>query len=180
MSIPERLYRIAKFKLDELWDRIDRLDDEPRQADDPATRARGEVDSAVNEPGGTIVAPAPSTTGGGTAASRPRTPEEITRGYSTPAPTGTSTVSAASGQADPLAFHYRVLGVDPGADFATVQAAYNRYAARCDPGRFEAGSDEERKAAEIRKRLDDSYRILREALDPTARRFDMLEFDTKK
>jgi hypothetical protein len=78
---------------------------------------------------------------------------------------------------DPLAYHYKLLGVEPGADFAVVQAEYNKLAARAEPSRFPAGSPEERQAQELRKRLDDSFKLLREALDPTARRFDLLEFD---
>jgi hypothetical protein len=115
---------------------------------------------------------APASSSAGT---RLRTPEEIAGGLrSVNQPV--STPSATNSQADPLLYHYRLLGVEPGSDFAAVQSAYNRLAARCDPVRFPAGSQEEQEAKQIRERLETSYRALREALDPMARRFGMLDF----
>lgn len=79
-------------------------------------------------------------------------------------------------QPDPLDYHYKLLGLEPGADFASVQIAYNKLAARCDPARFPAGSHEEQQARQIRERLDVSFKQLREVLDLTATRFNLLEF----
>lgn len=183
MSIPERLYRIAKYKLGELKDRLDRLDDEAQQEwtaeqkrRQSRSDARRELDDALAAPPPPAPAASPNT-----AAPAPqprRTPEQIVSGARyAPAPSGAST-SAMPSFADPLAYHYKLLSVEPGADFTEVQAAYNRLAARCDPSRFPAGSEEERQAQEIRARLEASFKALREALDPTARRFDLLEFDT--
>jgi hypothetical protein len=75
-----------------------------------------------------------------------------------------------------LDYHYRLLSLEPGADFPAVQAAYNRLAARCDPALFPAGSAEERQARQIRERLDTSYKQLRDVLDITTTRFGRLEF----
>jgi DnaJ-domain-containing protein 1 len=196
MSIPTRLYRIAKYKLTEIKDRLDQLDEE--QEREAAQRraqtlsradARRELDEAMTAPPPETTpaaSPPPSST---SQSERPvipdlpplprRTPEEIARGsrplpqVSAPPPTNTQ---MAPPQPDPLTYHYRLLGVEPGTDFGTVQAAYNTLAARSDPGRFPAGSEEERTAQEIRKRLEASYQALRDALDPTARRFDLLEY----
>ena len=77
---------------------------------------------------------------------------------------------------DPLTYHYRQLGVEPGADFTAVQTAYNKLAAR--HASLVPGNTEDKRALdETRRRLDESYGVLRDALDATARRFDLLEFD---
>lgn len=70
-----------------------------------------------------------------------------------------------------------MLGLESGADFAAVQSAYNKLAARSDPARFTAGSPEEQQARQIRQRLDASYKQLREVLNSTSTRFNLLEFD---
>ncbi len=174
MSIPERFYRIAKHKFSEIRDRVDRWDDEAQEAEATSARkadskgdARRELKDAMSAP--TAVRP----DGGAKPLSGVplRTPDEIRRGVS---PT---VGSAMSNQPDPLTFHYRLLGVEPGMEFADVQAAYDKLSARCDPARFPLHSTEAQEAERIRKRLEDSYKVLRDALDSTARRFDLLEFD---
>ena len=82
-----------------------------------------------------------------------------------------------SENANDLDFHYRMMGVEVGSDFTVVQAAYNGLSARADPSRFPAGSTEALEVKDIRDRLDASYQILRDALDSTAHRFGLLEFD---
>lgn len=170
MSIPERFYRIAKHKFSEIKDRVDRWDEEAQAAELAELRkpdARAELKEALRNPTPAKAESTPAPT-----ASSVRSPEEIRR-------TATPTASTSTGVGtDLLAAHYRLLGVEPGADFAEVQAAYNKLAARCDPARFPANSTEAREAELIRKRLEDSYKALRDALDSTARRFDLLEFDT--
>ena len=177
MSIPERFYRIAKHKFSEIRDRVDRWDEEAQEAETATVRkaetrtdARSELKEALRSP-----APERSDSIPPAQASTLRSPDEIRRA-SAPAP---GTAGNASGtQTDPLTFHYRLLGVEPGTEFSEVQAAYNKLAARCDPARFPAHSSEAQEAERIRKRLEDSYKALRDALDATARRFDLLEFDT--
>ena len=78
---------------------------------------------------------------------------------------------------DPLDYHYKLLGLESGAEFGAVQAAYNKLAARSDPSRFPAGSSDALAAQQIRQRLDTSFKTLRESLDTTAARFGLLEFD---
>jgi hypothetical protein len=182
MSIPDRFYRIAKYKLREIKDRWDDLDSrvsqpEPRDASQRDVRrdSERELDDIADEP--TISAPPPTL----------RSPDQIAQG-STPAlprsapyarptpPAAPSPEQAQTTTPDPLAYHYRLIGVEVGADFSVVQSAYSRLAARSDPARFPAGSDDALTAADIRARLDASYAVLRDALDPTARRFDLLEY----
>ena len=102
-----------------------------------------------------------------------RTPEQIMGGAISPPNTLSSQSTA--GVVDPLAEHYRLLGLDPGSDYATVQAVYEKLLSRCRQDRFPAGSQEASEAQDIEHRLEATYRILREHLDPTARRFEMLE-----
>ncbi|MDE2125182.1 MAG: hypothetical protein KGJ62_01170 [Armatimonadetes bacterium] len=171
MSLPDRIYRIAKGKLDEIKDRFDRVDSEYSHRD-AETAARAELSEALD----------PERRANAAAASAPRrTPQEIAAGLP-PGAARTVEQDAAPlapvlADSDPLNYHYRLLGVEPGSDFAAVTSAYQRLVIRCDSSRFAAESDEARQAAEIRRRLDASFQVLRDALDPTTRRFDMLEFD---
>lgn len=174
MSIPERFYRIAKHKFSEIRDRVDRWDEEAQEADtanlrktETRTDARGELKDALR----TTAPPPKSEKIPPAQASALRTPDEIRRA-------AVPTANMYAQQPDALDFHYRLLGVEPGTEFSEVQAAYNKLAARCDPARFPANSPEAQEAERIRKRLEDSYKVLRDALDSTARRFDLLEFDT--
>ncbi len=154
MSIPERFYRIARGKLGDLKDWIDRVDTE--YAADPSSRAAQELDEAITNP---VVSPP----------SRPANPATTT--HITPGSINTQAVP------DPLGYHYKIFGLEPGADFADVETSYRKLIARADPSRFPLGSDDAAKAADIRSRIETSFRALRDELDPTARRFDRLEFD---
>jgi hypothetical protein len=198
MSIPTRLYRIAKYKLGEIKERLDQLDEEQARAEEQRLRqaqartdARRELDDAMASPLPASAPPAsvgpdlsptrsePSAIPAQPPLSR-RTPEEIARGsrplpQNAPPPANAPQTGMPQ-QADPLTYHYKLLGVEPGADFVAVQAAYNKLAARSDPSRFPAGSPEEQEAQGIHKRLDASFETLRDALDPTARRFDLIEY----
>lgn len=69
----------------------------------------------------------------------------------------------------------RYLGLTPTSDLPAIEAAWRRLASRADPKRFPPGSDEEKKAAEILKSLNEAYYRLREALNPTEGRFGRLE-----
>lgn len=183
MSIPERFYRIAKHKFSEIRDRVDRWDEEAQEAETDTLRkaetrsdARSELKDALH-----TATPAKSDKFPPAQASTLRTPDEIRRAAapmaSSPAQMMNTSASMSDAQSDLLTFHYRLLGVEPGTEFTEVQAAYNKLAARCDPARFSAHSAEAQEAERIRKRLEDSYKVLRDALDATARRFDLLEFD---
>lgn len=182
MSIPDRFFRIAKHKMGEVKEWFDRVDSETEEEAAEAERkrrtqearrdARRELDDAMATSAGDSAVPmqAPPSR---------RTPEEIARGQrsagSSYVPATTTTTAPLP--PDPLAYHYRLLGLEPGADFSAVKSAYEKFAARSDTSRFPAGSPEAAQALEIRIKLDASYKVLRDALDTTARRFDLLEFD---
>ena len=195
MSIPDRLGRIMRHKLNEIKDKFDQLDEEALA--DPAEierlrraearlAAKQEMEEAMQSPGyasanagvrssetrttAPLTAPAP--TSAPSSGARMRTPEEIT-GAARPSSSHQSQIS------DPLAAHYKMLGLPPGAELAEVQRAYNSLSARISSSQFAAGSPEARELDEIRDRLEGSYKALREALDTTAHRFGMLEFDPR-
>lgn len=70
-----------------------------------------------------------------------------------------------------------VLGVAADADFATVQAAFERLVQRSNPANFPDGSFESHQAAEIQRRVQQAYALLTENMDSTERRFRSLEID---
>jgi len=76
---------------------------------------------------------------------------------------------------DKLAPDFRLLGLDATAGLTQVEAAWRRLASRADPKRFPAGSEEEKRAAEILGSLNEAYARIREALNPTEGRFGRLE-----
>jgi DnaJ-domain-containing protein 1 len=67
--------------------------------------------------------------------------------------------------------------VPVGSDLSVVQAAYENLIRRCDPNRFESGSEEQQTAAQILVKINSSYDTLRKRLDPTQNRFDKLELE---
>lgn len=74
-----------------------------------------------------------------------------------------------------LTSDFRLLGLDTTAGLSQVEAAWRRLALRADPKRFPAGSEEEKRAAEILGSLNEAYARIREALSPTEGRFGQLE-----
>ena len=199
MSIPDRFYRIAKHKLGEVKDWFDKVDeDEETEADaqrrtPPRPDARRELNDALSSPPPATNPNAPRGNPSSVPLNAPRPEARNTSpygnppaynggaygggsGYNTPPPGGANTTTGGY-QPDPLDYHYKLLGLQAGADFGTVQAAYNKLAARSDPARFPAGSAEQQQAQQIRQRLDASYKQLRDTLDSTASRFNLLEFD---
>jgi len=87
-----------------------------------------------------------------------------------------SPASAASDQAsDPIQTAYKIVGVPPGSDYLTIEAAVNSLRDRCAPSRFPDGSPEQASAKTILKKVEEAHQILQSALDPGAGRFDKLE-----
>jgi hypothetical protein len=177
MNLPKRLRNIAITQINAIKDRLDRVDAE---AEEQAIQKRYERDARVELDDLTDIRlpmRTPEEIAGGKVSSV-RRPERKDEAGVKARPVESEEKVPASGRTavDPLAHHYKVLGVDPGGDFATVQAAYSKLAARCAPDRFPEGSEERRTAEEIRKRVDAAFDALRDALDSTAGRFDKLEF----
>src|ERR1051325_11637035 len=123
MSIPERFYRIARHKLNELRDRFDQLDAEAQEAPEVVEKrrraesradAKRELEDALTNP------PPPAKNEATTPYNPPmtrRTPEEIRRGTLPNTASGTSSLGTTQNTPiDPLDFHYRRLGVESGAD----------------------------------------------------------------
>ena len=163
MSIP-RVYRIAKAYLNEWQDRLETLDRELaerelRQGTEPGAYARNDAspDAMMRRAEERIAAARGQKAAG----------VELARSSSSP---------VAPAVTDPDQVHYRVLGVESGADWSSVQSAYEKLARRCDVRRFPDGSEEQKAAAAILERVNVSYEALRKKLDPTESRFGKLEF----
>ena len=70
-----------------------------------------------------------------------------------------------------------ILGAEPDETFGAIKRRYDRLVERADPDRFPKGSEEARQAANIRTRVNAAFAVLREAADPTDRRFGSLEIE---
>ncbi len=70
-----------------------------------------------------------------------------------------------------------ILGAEPGETFGAIKRRYDRLSERADPARFPKGSEEARQAANIRTRVNAAFAVLRDAADPTDRRFGTLEIE---
>lgn len=161
MGISRRLRNIAKSQLSALKERLDRIDAEDISVDDPI-RAQRDALRELEDPTDLRLAR--------------RTPEEIASGApaarNVPQPTSASVASVSS---TPLVVHYRRLGLPDGSDLSAIEAAYAGFRERCAPERFPAGSDDQKTAEEIFRRVQESYDALRDSLDSSAGRFDKLE-----
>ncbi len=183
MSIPERLFRLAKGKAGELREYFDHLGENDELSSEEEAKlvrsqqkktARKELEEAIESPFTPTLASS-SQVERSRPASRPRTPEEISGVFSGSA--ASRNVAASNQVADPLAPHYRLLGLESGSDYSTVQSVYEKLEERCRPDRFTAGSPEAKELEDIRTKLETAFHALRAALDPTARRFDLLEIE---
>ncbi len=160
MSLPERFYRIARYKLNELRDQLERMDAEYAEKQGGRQEAEKELVESINPPVSTQTP----------AQYPPRTVQNATV-------SAARTAAAPATAADPLAYHFALMGLPPGSDLNSVERAYQSLAARADPARFPEGSQDAATARSLRDRIENSYKILRENLDMTTQRFDRLEFD---
>lgn len=191
MSLSRKLRNIALSQISAIQDRLNRIDaeaaleaerkieqkrmerDAREELDDPM-QIRPVLRSPEDIAAGVVRPPAAPAVRG-EAATRPGA-------YTAPASSAPS-ASASAGTAPhaeappPLHIHYKVLGLEDGADFAAVQSTYNKLAARCDPSRFPEGTEDRKMAEGIKNRVDSAYEALRDALDSTAGRFDKLELE---
>lgn len=186
MSLSRRLRNIALSQISAIQDRLNRIDAEAaleaerkieqrrmerdaREELDDIEAARPALRSPEDIAAGVVRTPAP-----GGSANRPSA-------YTGPVQSGPASAADAPSTAPsaqtPLQIHYKVLGLEDGADFAAVQSTYSKLATRCDPARFPEGSEDRKMAEGIRSRVDAAYQALRDALDSTAGRFDKLELE---
>jgi hypothetical protein len=189
MSLSRKLRNIALSQIGAIQDRLNRIDaeaaleaerkieqrrverDAREELDDPmqikpTLRSPEDIAAGVVRPSAAPGGPAsrPSSYRGSETVSQPTAPMN-------PGPAPQAGSQAA------LHLHYRVLGLEDGADFAAVQSTYNKLAARCDPTRFPEGTEDRKMAEGIKNRVDAAYQSLRDALDSTAGRFDKLELE---
>lgn len=117
-----------------------------------------------------------------TAGDRPQTSEELARAAferemaKLPQPPPAAVPPAVAKALTPEAAR-TILGAEPGESFGAVKRRYDRLIERADPDRFPKGSEEARQAANIRTRVNAAFAVLREAADPTDRRFGSLEIE---
>jgi hypothetical protein len=160
MSIPDRIVKLSKSYLGQVRERID--------------DALSERELALKElEGGGSGTLSSSSTGSEEKIAAARREMDASRELR-PAPV-TAPVSALSSTLDPDVAHYKILGIAPGSDYPTVQAAFDKLAARLDPTRFENETDKA-EAKQILERVNTAYDTLRSKLDPTQNRFGKLEF----
>ncbi len=159
-----RSFRLAKTYLNEAKGR---LNDITADAQDELTKAlnRDDIQAGLASPDDPMErAQAKINAARGTAAGQ----RELSPGRYAPAPPPVS-------QTDPMQTAYKILGVPPGSDFLTVQAAANKLRERCAPSRFADGTQEQAEARMILQKVEEAYQVLQNALDPGAGRFDKLE-----
>jgi hypothetical protein len=173
MSIPGRIYNVAKAHLDKALQRWDEIDERARQELDAITpRASTTGDSSAWERAAAKIAAARAAQELSASSSYP----EITQEREARPPVDQLAPSSNVPQADALRAAYSIIGVAAGADWLTVQQAYSTLRDRAAPERFPAGSPEQVSAQAIRKRIDSAYVLLQNALCPSGDRFDRLEF----
>ena len=193
MSLSRKLRNIALSQIGAIQDRLNRIDaeaaleaerkierkieqkrlerDAREELDDP-TQIKPTLRSPEDIAAGVVRPPAPRSE----SANRPSSYGGSATVSPAAAPASPGPAPQAGSQA-PLHLHYKVLGLEDGADFAAVQSTYNKLAARCDPTRFPEGTEDRKMAEGIKSRVDAAYQALRDALDSTAGRFDKLELE---
>lgn len=159
-----RSFRLAKTYLDDAKGRLEEISE---GAQEELTRAlnRDDIQAGLSSPDDPMErAQAKIAAARGTAASQ----KELSPGRYAPA-------ASPASQTDPVQTAYKILGVPPGADFLTVQAAANKLRDRCAPSRFADGTQEQAEARMILQKVEEAYQVLQNALDRSAGRFDKLE-----
>lgn len=160
MSWSSRLRNIALSQLRAIKERLDRIDAETLEDRLREYQARADAErelaDGISRGGPFGQSPAPAE------------PSSSAQPRRTPPP-------EVAGPNRSLDRYYRILGVRSGAGLAEVEAAYRQLIERCAALDGTEGSEERQIVAEIRSRVDEAYKALREALNPTAGRFDKLE-----
>lgn len=92
----------------------------------------------------------------------------------TSAPSGSSSVATGQNSvpdAEPLPADvqtsFRLLGLPPNATLEQLETTYAHLMKRADPTRFPEGSEERRRAEEIRHKIESAYRAARDYMDST-------------
>ena len=160
MGFTRRLRNIALTQLNALKERLDRVDEEA-EVDVSGKYAERDARRELSDP--TDIRPTR------------RSPEEIAKGSPSQGPRDQAAAPAQKVEENVLAAHYRRLEIPIGSDLSTVESAYEKMRNLIAELGKSGGAEQQQKADEILKRYTESYEILRDALDPTAGRFDKLE-----
>lgn len=78
---------------------------------------------------------------------------------------------------DQRALARQILGVSADATFDEIHAAYERLRKRSDPSRFPVGTDAQKQASEIHRRVNLAYQKLTEDVSNAEKRFRSLEIE---
>ena len=165
-----RSFRLAKTYLNEAKGR---LSDITADAQDELTKAlnRDDIQAGLSSPDDPMErAQAKIAAARQSSAGQKELSKEVSPSRSAPAP-----AASPASPTDPIQTAYKILGVAPGSDFLTVQAAANKLRERCAPSRFADGTQEQAEARMILQKVEEAYQVLQNALDPGAGRFDKLE-----
>ncbi len=196
MGIPNRLYNIAKSQLDKAVERWQDIDSKAQQEIDSFMashtdtnqqssweRALGKINAGAAEfelrsagariddkalqPDPDLSALEAKIAAGGTQQSLASSKQ------------GSASPQLSSAQAQErtqaLVGAYKMLGLEPGADWAKVREAHGTLRERAAPERFGAGTPEQETAVSIQRRIDAAYMMISGALAPSGDRFDRLE-----
>lgn len=163
MSIPERLWRLAKGYLSVAEEQLRGPEHLQSQAD-----AYGELADLLRLP--TPSAPAPDEP-----SVEQRVYQPLTSAAPAAIPRSTSVRQPGTGR-DPLDACYALLGTEPGCQLADVDRAYEARLAELHPEQYPAGSVERTRLDAQRGAVSAAYERLRDALNPTETRFEHIEF----
>lgn len=144
MGITRRIRRIIKGYMKTARERLDDLE---------AELARRELEEHL-QPGGA----------GG--AKPPETATSAPSGASSVA-TGQNSVSDAEQLPADVQTSFRLLGLPPNATLEQLETTYAHLMKRADPTRFPEGSEERKRAEEVRHKIESAYRAVRDYMDST-------------
>lgn len=162
-DISSRLFKIGKAYLDAARSRIDEID---RDAQSELSRIYPNSDPSARG----LPRPGPDDP-------FDRAEAKITNTHSVSGTQHSVLTSADSSAASPVDVAFRTIGVSPGSDYATVEAAVVKLRRRCSPSAFPAGSIEQSQAADILDKVESSLSIIQTHYNLAAQnRFDKLEF----
>lgn len=144
MGITRRIQRIIKGYMKTARERLDDLE---------AELARREMEDDLH----------PGDAGG---AKLPGTATPAPAGYS-PITTGQDKVPDAEQLSADRQMSFRLLGLPPNATLEQLETTYAHLMKRADPTRFPEGSEERKRAEDIRHKIESAYRAVRDYMDST-------------
>lgn len=190
MSIPDRIYNLAKGHLDKMRQRWDEIDAAAQQEIDSVVASSRDTNSlsAWDRAAGKINSANAARELMPAASRIDETPQDADQqldaleqsvsrrsGIGSAPSAYRQTPGNGERQQQALSGAYKVLGLAPGADWMTIRETYQKLKERAAPERFPDASLEQNMAKDIQRRLDGAFMILTDALSPESARFDRLE-----